>query len=146
MFLSTKLFEGYSCCFRQWRATHSHCSQLHGYAISAKIWFACSELDDKNWSEDFGAFKRNGINKWLSDMFDHTLIVAQDDPQLELFATLADSGAAKLVVVENVGCERFAEMIFHKVQEIVQSEHNGRVWVQKVEVFEHHKNSAIYEV
>ena len=33
---STKTYgheEGLSCCFRQWRATHSHCRLLHGYAL-----------------------------------------------------------------------------------------------------------------
>ena len=56
-FYSTKTYgndRGLSCCFRQWRATHSHCSTLHGYSIGIKLIFECDTLDDKNWCMDFG--------------------------------------------------------------------------------------------
>ena len=43
-FTSTKLFDGYSTCFRQWKATDTHCSYLHGYALSFRVWFE-GELD-----------------------------------------------------------------------------------------------------
>ncbi len=33
-FQSTKLFDGYSTCFRQWKADNTHCKFLHGYAVS----------------------------------------------------------------------------------------------------------------
>ena len=45
-FYSTKTYgndKGLSCCFRQWGATHSHCSLLHGYSIGIKIVFECAE-------------------------------------------------------------------------------------------------------
>ena len=35
---STKLFKGYST-FRQWRAKHSHCQYIHGYAMEFKVTF-----------------------------------------------------------------------------------------------------------
>ncbi len=41
-YLSTKTYgndRGLSCCFRQWRSTHSHCSLLHGYSIGIKLIF-----------------------------------------------------------------------------------------------------------
>jgi len=72
-FMSTKTFNtdrGLSCCFRQWRATHSHCSTLHGYSIGVKFVFECEELDERNWVFDFGGLK--DIKKWLEHMFDHT--------------------------------------------------------------------------
>ena len=47
-FTSTKLFDGYSTCFRQWRAINTHCRFLHGYAISFRVWFE-GELDHRNW-------------------------------------------------------------------------------------------------
>ena len=56
-FVSTKIIELGSCAFRQWRATHSHCSKLHGYQLKAKFWFSGSSLDDKNWIVDFGGLK-----------------------------------------------------------------------------------------
>ena len=84
MYYSTKRFSGYSTCFRQWRATHSHCRFLHGYAMEFKVTFH-GPLDDRNWVMDFGAFKRNGIKEHLSYMFDHTTVVAADDPALDTF-------------------------------------------------------------
>src|SRR3712207_1057849 len=77
LFRSTKTYdhnEGLSCCFRQWRATDSHCSLLHGYALSFRFVFACSELDERNWCYDFGALKP--VRAWLKSMFDHTMLVA----------------------------------------------------------------------
>ena len=45
--ISIKLFDGYSTAFRQWRATHSHCKYIHGYALKFKVWFE-GDLDEKN--------------------------------------------------------------------------------------------------
>jgi 6-pyruvoyltetrahydropterin/6-carboxytetrahydropterin synthase len=144
-YLSTKVFSGYSTCFRQWRANHSHCQYLHGYSLKFKVWFEAKELDDKNWVQDFGSFKNNGINNILKDIFDHTTVVAQDDPCLQDFKNMAEKGLIQLRVIENVGCERFAELVFHKINEVVLKESNNRVSVSKVECFEHERNSAIYE-
>ena len=46
-FKSTKLFDGFSTCFRQWRAEDTHCKFLHGYAVSFRVWFK-GELDERN--------------------------------------------------------------------------------------------------
>ncbi len=35
-YISTKLFENYSVAIRQWKAQHSHCQLLHGYALKFK--------------------------------------------------------------------------------------------------------------
>ena len=59
-YYSTKTYgheEGLSCMFRQPLATHSHCSLLHGYALSFSFKFGCNHLDDKNWVVDFGDLK-----------------------------------------------------------------------------------------
>ena len=56
-FESQKVFDGYSACFRQWKAEGTHCKFLHGYAVSFKIEFE-GELDARNWVFDFGGMKR----------------------------------------------------------------------------------------
>ena len=56
MFTSTKVFDGFSCCFRQWKATTTHCQYLHGYGVSFKVWFE-GDLDERNWVWDFGGMK-----------------------------------------------------------------------------------------
>jgi hypothetical protein len=46
--------------------------------------------------------------------------------------------------MDNVGCERFAEYLFHTINNFLDEETNGRVKATKVEVYEHEKNSASY--
>ena len=56
-FRSTKVFDGYSTVFRQWKAEGTHCRFLHGYGVSLRVWFE-GELDERNWVWDFGGMKR----------------------------------------------------------------------------------------
>jgi 6-pyruvoyltetrahydropterin/6-carboxytetrahydropterin synthase len=138
---------GLSCCFRQWRSTHSHCSLLHGYSIGVEVIFECDSLDERNWVMDFGGLK--DFKKWLEYMFDHTLVIAEDDPKLEELKKLGELGVADVRVVPAVGCERFAEIAFDKMQAILDQKLiagsllNKTVKVKSVEVFEHEANSAI---
>jgi len=149
-FYSTKTYgndRGLSCCFRQWRSTHSHCSLLHGYSIGIKLIFECDNLDERNWVMDFGGLKE--FKNWAEHMFDHTLLVAEDDPQLEQLKALEN--VAHIRIVPAVGCERFAEMAYNKMNEVIEKSKadgtalNNTVRVKSVEVFEHEANSAIYE-
>jgi 6-pyruvoyltetrahydropterin/6-carboxytetrahydropterin synthase len=75
-FKSSKLYDGFSTVFRQWRAEGTHCRFLHGYAISFKVDFE-GELDEKNWVMDFGMAKRakstiDGMNpkQWFDYLLD----------------------------------------------------------------------------
>ena len=150
MYISTKVFDGFSCVFRQWKAEETHCRFLHGYGVSFKIWFQ-GELDERNWVWDFGGMKRakskiEGMSpkEWMDYMFDHTFIVAEDDPFIESFKRMDGAGVAQVRVVPATGAERFAEFIYNKINKFVQEETDGRVKVMKVEFMEHGKNSAIY--
>lgn len=150
-FQSTKVFDGFSTVFRQWRAEGTHCKFFHGYGISFKIWFE-GDLDEKNWVWDFGGMKRakgkiDGKNpkEWMDYMFDHTMIIAEDDPFLESLKLMDNAGAAQIRILPAVGAEKFAEFIFNKVNQFVLEETNNRVKVIRVEFMEHNKNSAIYE-
>ncbi len=149
-FQSTKVISGFSTVFRQWRASHSHCQYLHGYAVSFKLWFE-GELDEKNWVYDFAGMKhtRHLIDgktpydyfQWL---LDHTVIVAADDPMLSHFQEMEKNQLIQLRILPHVGCERFAEFLFHKIQDFLKLETKGRVRLSKIEFFENEKNSAIY--
>ena len=150
MYISTKVFDGFSCVFRQWKAETTHCRFLHGYGVSFKVWFQ-GELDERNWVWDFGGMKRakskiEGMSpkEWMDYMFDHTFIVAEDDPFIESFKRMDGAGVAQVRVVPATGAERFAEYIYNKINKFVQEETDGRVKVMKVEFMEHGKNSAIY--
>jgi 6-pyruvoyltetrahydropterin/6-carboxytetrahydropterin synthase len=130
--------------------------------------FECETLDDKNWGMDFGGLKE--FKAWADYMFDHTLVIAQDDPYLELFRKMSwmghppQSGIANhaevkphergaicdLRIVEGVGCEMFAKLCYDKMAELLASGNmrypiNPNVRIKSAEVFEHGANSAIYE-
>jgi 6-pyruvoyltetrahydropterin/6-carboxytetrahydropterin synthase len=150
-FQSTKLFDGYSACFRQWKAEGTHCKFLHGYAVSFRVWFE-GELDHRNWVWDFGGMKRaKGSIEGMSPkaffeyLLDHTTIVAEDDPYLPLFIQMHDDGIIQLRILPAVGCERFAEFLFEKINTFLSEETDGRVRATKVEVYEHERNSASYQ-
>ncbi len=167
-FYSTKTYgndRGLSCCFRQWRASHSHCSTLHGYSLGIKLVFECDTLDEKNWCMDFGGLKQ--FKAWADHMFDHTLVVAEDDPMLDFFKHMNEivdidskdhlsklpyerGALCDLRIVPGVGCEMFAKMAYDKMAELLASGDmrypiNPTVRVKSVEVFEHGANSATYE-
>lgn len=138
---------GLSCAFRQWRAD-SHCNQLHGYALAFKFVFECDVLDDKNWAVDFGGLK--AIKRALEYHFDHTTVIATDDPLLEKFRALHDAGGLTLRELEAVGCEKFAQFAYNMAdswlrQEFPLNERRRRgLRVVSCEVSEHGANSAIY--
>jgi 6-pyruvoyltetrahydropterin/6-carboxytetrahydropterin synthase len=147
---STKLFDGYSTCFRQWKAEGTHCKFLHGYAVSFRVWFE-GDLDYRNWVWDFGGMKRakNTIHgkspvDYFSHLLDHTTIVAKDDPYLENFKQMDADGIIQLRILENVGCEKFAEHLYNTINDFLKVETQGRVKATKVEVYEHERNSALY--
>ena len=149
-FQSTKVFDGYSTVFRQWRAEGTHCRFLHGYGISFKITFE-GDLDERNWVWDFGGMKRakntiGGMNPkaWMDYMFDHTTIIAMDDPSLKLFREMQNKGLIQLRIIPATGAEQFAKYIYETISEFIKTETEGRVRVVSVEFKEHNKNSAIY--
>lgn len=147
---STKLFDGFSTCFRQWKAETTHCKFLHGYGVSFRLWFE-GDLDERNWVWDFGGMKRakggiDGMNPkaYFDWLLDHTVIVAEDDPFKNDFLKMNDVGIAQVRVVPATGAERFAEFLYNKINKFIQEETDGRVKITKVEFYEHNKNSAIY--
>ena len=144
VFRSTKTYdhsEGLSCCFRQWRAA-SHCRLLHGYALAFRFVFATRELDQCNWCFDFGGLKP--VRAWLHEMFDHTMVVAHDDPHLAQLEALEEAGLVKLSVLPSGGCEATAAFVFEYVADFVSTQTHDRVWLESVEVREHGGNSAIF--
>ena len=149
-FQSSKVFDGFSTVFRQWKAKETHCRFLHGYGISFKVYFE-GELDHKNWVWDFGGMKRaktkidgKSPKEWMDYMFDHTLIIAKDDPYHDEFMKMRDDKIIQLRVIEATGAEKFAQYVFNKINSFVYEETEGRVRVTKVKFMEHGKNAAYY--
>jgi 6-pyruvoyltetrahydropterin/6-carboxytetrahydropterin synthase len=170
-YISTKTYgndRGLSCCFRQWRSTHSHCSLLHGYSIGIKLIFESETLDDRNWVMDFGGLK--AFKEWSEYMFDHTLVIAEDDPHRAMFEKMSElglqdqGGVCDIRIVPAVGCEKFSELAYLEMDQILKTYQRGEAYtlpngktfecrypvgqgvrLRSVEVFEHEANSAVYE-
>lgn len=155
MYISTKKFDNFSVALRQHKAQHSHCQLLHGYAFKIKVWFASNEseidkqLDDMNWLVDFGSFKSkpngNGLRDWLNYMFDHTLLIEKDDPYLHIFEQMEQFNICKLIVLDKMGAESIAKLVYDKFNEVFSNIDANRCKVIKVEVFENENNSGIFE-
>lgn len=144
--LSTKTYThsiGISCCFRQWRASDSHCRFLHGYALEIELVFSAQELDHRNWVVNFGGLKK--VKAEIEEMFDHKTLVAKDDPKLQMFKDLDDNGLIQIKLVDHIGCEAFAVEIFSLVSKIISNkEEFNNAQLEQVTVREHAGNSAIY--
>ena len=162
MYNSVKIYdfnEGFTICYRQHRADRKSgkgkndkytineipsCSALHGYALKFKLTFECDTLDERNWCVDFGSL--GTFKDFLKDNFDHTMLVAQDDPSFDVFENLHNLGLAKMVVVEATGCESLSKFLFDYLNDIwlVDNYPNSSIRCCKVEVFETPSNSASY--
>lgn len=157
MFHANKTFGhelGLSTCFRQWRAAHSHCRFLHGYALSVRLCFQASAPDSRGWVVDFGALKPLKVK--LEDLLDHKTLIAGDDPELAHFMDMYMRGLIDLRVLPNgVGCENFARHIYGMTEEFLAKDYikwlrdSGvtppqGLALQYCEVGEHYSNAAHY--
>lgn len=129
---------GHSCAFRQWRAD-SHCNLIHGYALGFEITFESETLNEQNWVIDFGDL--GILKKYLKETFDHTTVVALDDPMYGIFEDLDARRLIDMRSMNNVGCEAFAEAVYDFCYEKFSS---LRVNIKSVKVFEHGSNSAVF--
>jgi 6-pyruvoyltetrahydropterin/6-carboxytetrahydropterin synthase len=140
MYKVTKTYgpeRGFSCAFRQW-SSNTNCQYLHGYSLGFSIELESNSLDINNWVYDFGKF--SFLETWLKERFDHTLLVSKTDPELDLIKSL-NHKAAKIVELEKISCEYFAEITFKFLEEHFS---NLDVTVNSVIVSEHSGNSAGY--
>lgn len=145
-FTSTKIYaaeRGLTCAYRQW-AADSHCALLHGYALGFRFEFAAEQLDARGWVVDFGAGGFGPIREWLHEVFDHTLLVAEDDPERETLLALRDLGLADVRLLPGTSCEAISAHVLDKAQELVSALTRGRCWVASVTCMEHGANSATY--
>ena len=130
---------GYSCAFRQWGAK-SDCRLLHGYSLSFTICLSSSNLTKDNWVYDFGSF--DFLKDFLKKTFDHTLLVASDDPEKDQLQQL-DGTVANVIILPKISCEMFAEMTFKFIKTYFL-DNDIEVDIEYVKVAEHEGNSATY--
>ena len=144
-YISTKTYKHLGpVAYRQWRA-ESHCNLIHGYALTFHFEFEADTLDVRNWVMDYGGLRP--LKDKLEEWFDHTLLVADDDPQRDQLIALGKSGLAKITEVEKTGCEGLATWLYEYVNTIFMPSYGAdvadRVWCCTVQVRETPSNMAL---
>lgn len=146
---------GLSATFRQHRAT-SHCRFIHGYALGFKLVFEAEQLDANGWVKDFGGLKP--LKQRLVETFDHRMLVAADDPArarlenlgvehqlMPMPGQMVAPQLAQVTIVDHVGCEAFARMVYGWADALITTEERERgVHLVEVECREHAGNAASY--
>lgn len=154
-----KRFENFPFAHRQ--HTHDgHCALIHGHNWAFVITFAAQKFDENRFVIDFG--KLQWVKKWLTDHFDHTLVLNESDPHREYLQSVLIKSPdgdqsipapqitfAKIVVVPNGGAEGLAAYVLHHLNvgltELGIGQDRG-LYVQRVTVEEDSKNSATVEL
>jgi 6-pyruvoyltetrahydropterin/6-carboxytetrahydropterin synthase len=119
-----------------------HCSQIHGHDFGFEFEFGVENkegLDECGFVVDFG--KLNWLKNWLKMMFDHTLLLNLEDPQLNHLTTSLD-GLADIRLIPDCSAEGLAVLVYTEVNLQLQARYHGRVQLLRVTVFEDSKNSA----
>ena len=141
-FSCSKSFQDFPCCHRQWR--HSgHCKFVHGYSRSFIFWFGASKLDENGFVVDFSSLKN--LEKKLTQQFDHTFLINEDDPLLFSWKDLHEKGALDLRIMKNVGMESSAKLIWEWANYLLFEKDKGRTCCWKTEARENQSNAAFYE-
>ena len=150
-FISSKHYghgEGFTVAYRQHRA-ESHCRFIHGYSLAFDLEFHSDTLDARNWVVDFGSLRT--FKEFLKDHFDHTLLVAVDDPEIETFKMLHSKGLCKMREIERTGCEGIAKFLSDYLNQIWLTDNypqneSQAIVCHRVTVSETPSNSAAYEL
>lgn len=82
----------------------------------------------------------NEVRAALRYQFDHTTLIAEDDPQRDLFELLAERGVVDLRIMDSTSMEGSAAWAFETAERIVALATGGRVWVSRIEASESRNN------
>lgn len=149
---STKKFKYLPCGHAQFfdkepDGSPGECASVHGYDREVEFTFA-GDIDDMGWIVPFGELK--DVKKFLEFYFDHTTVLPANDPRLdqlseELIQPGGLLGTVK-VLPSGVSMEMSSVFIWEYVNHFIYKVTDGRCYVQKVQVFEHDRNSGLVEV
>lgn len=136
MYTITKKFGSYPFAHRQ-HNHDGHCALVHGHNWYFEITLTSDKLDKNGFVYDFGKFKK--LKKWFDYMFDHTLLINADDPELPFFQSNTKYWALR--IVDCGSAENLAEFVFKHVEKYLQ---DSDATIVSCSAFEDEKNSATY--
>lgn len=119
---------------------------IHGHNWGFDIVFTAEKLDDCGFVIDVGQLQ--SVKKFLTEAFDHTLLVNADDPELK--DILANEGRrSNIKLLQNCGMEGIAKMVFDNVETILSEDFKESVSYRDLQVisvtcWEDSKNSSTY--
>ena len=115
---------------------------MHGYSRSFTLQFAATKLDPCGFVVDFSSLRP--LDSKLRDQFDHTFLVNADDPLLVEWHRLHQLGAIDLRVMDNVGMESTALVVWEWANALMLERDGGRTCCWAVEARENIMNAAVY--
>lgn len=119
-----------------------HCSLIHGHNWSFDITFE-GERDRNGFIFDFG--KLRDLRATFTELFDHKLLLNEDDPLKEDICKFLDAHKlSNVTLVKDCSCEGIAELVFNLASVFVRNETKGRVEIVRVTVCESSTNMATY--
>ena len=136
-----KTLNGFACAHRHF-AANSHCQYVHGYERSFSLIIEGDVDPVTGWVIDFGSFKP--LRKALEDQFDHTLIIAPDDPLRAQFEALSEAGGCQLRIMDHPGMEGAARWVWDIATEYIDQSTAGRARLVEVEARESADNAVRY--
>lgn len=141
MFSVTKVFTDIPIGHRQHNHT-GHCKYIHGHNWGISVTIASRDLDENGFVFDFGNFK--DFRAYLNEVFDHSVLINESDPEMSRWVELNDLGLMKVTVVPLASCEGLAAHFFQYLSTYVRERtpSNRFARVTEVTVTEDSKNSA----
>jgi len=136
-----KRFGGYPCAHRQWQ-DDGHCKYLHGYDRWIEIKWEGAR-DHRGWIVDFG-----GLGELKADFerqFDHTCLIAPDDPCLGIFDGLHNKFGAIDMRIMDPTMEGMVEWVCN-VASMWTVENFAHAYIVKVDCWENEKNAATWSI
>lgn len=134
-----------------------HCRFIHGHNWAFILTFSARSLDVCDFVIDFGGPEMKAVKQWLTDTFDHKLVLNDADPFLGyLLEALGNARHPAMPEVGNVytladtlavpsaSSEGLAKWVFAKIGDRVYQGTGGRVQLVSVTVEEDSKNSATF--
>lgn len=134
----SKRLGGYPCSHRQWR-DEGHCSYLHGYDRFIELTWQ-GERDHRGWVVDFGGLKE--LKQDFENQFDHTTLIAHDDPHMSTWRQLHEAGAIDMRMMDPT-IEGMCEWVSVVVDSFTKTYFPNAELI-KVTCFENEKNSATW--
>ena len=120
--------------FRYWRAEDDE-RLLKPYRFTVKVVLECHQLDNQQMVIPSGDYIFNEIDVMLSLIFRNRVLVAEDDPKLNLYKSMSDAGTIQLMVLPDVGLEKIAEGIYNHVKVILFNQDMiSRLDIRSVEI------------